>query len=80
MATSRRKFIKISALGLGGVTISASGLDLLASNSYLEELSIDNFAKTFNRIPTYCEVCFWKCAVCAPGEQVVWACTQIMTD
>lgn len=65
MATSRRKFIKISALGLGGVTISASALDLLASNSYLEELSIDNFAKTFNRIPTYCEVCFWKCAAWA---------------
>ncbi|NNF33972.1 MAG: molybdopterin-dependent oxidoreductase [Saprospiraceae bacterium] len=60
MMTRRRDFIKISALGLGGLA--------LAYNDYqsLKALDVTRFAsgpdwvnKTF---PTYCEVCFWKCA------------------
>ena len=62
MTTSRRKFIKISALGLGGVAATTSALNMFGANSYLDELVKENVAKTFKRTPTYCEVCFWKCA------------------
>ena len=62
MTTSRRKFIKISALGLGGVATTTSALNMFGANSYLDELVKQNVAKTFKRTPTYCEVCFWKCA------------------
>ncbi|REE82172.1 thiosulfate reductase/polysulfide reductase chain A [Lutibacter oceani] len=62
MTTSRRKFIKISALGLGGVAATTSALNMFGANSYLDTLVKENVAKTFKRTPTYCEVCFWKCA------------------
>ncbi len=55
--TTRRDFIKISALGLGGMTLGAGVYSYLKANPY-EHLMPGNFA----RIPTYCEVCFWKCA------------------
>ena len=58
MTTSRRKFIKISALGLGGVAATTSALNMLGSNSYLDELVKENVAKKFKRTATYCEVCF----------------------
>jgi len=62
MSTSRRKFIKISALGLGGVAATTSAINMFGANSYLDELVKDNIAKKLKRTPTYCEVCFWKCA------------------
>jgi thiosulfate reductase/polysulfide reductase chain A len=62
MTTSRRKFIKISALGLGGVAATTTALNMFGANSYLDELVKENIAKKFKRTPTYCEVCFWKCA------------------
>lgn len=69
MSTSRRKFIKISALGFGGVAASASAFNLIGSNSYLEELVMDNVAKKLNVTPTYCEVCFWKCAAWTHSDE-----------
>jgi thiosulfate reductase/polysulfide reductase chain A len=62
MTTSRRKFIKISALGLGGVAASTSALNMFGANTYLDELVKQNAAGKFNKTATYCEVCFWKCA------------------
>jgi thiosulfate reductase/polysulfide reductase chain A len=62
MTTSRRKFIKISALGLGGVAASTSALNMFGANTYLDELVKQNVAGKFNKTATYCEVCFWKCA------------------
>jgi thiosulfate reductase/polysulfide reductase chain A len=62
MTTSRRKFIKISALGLGGVAATTSAFNMFASNSTINELVKENVAKKLKRTPTYCEVCFWKCA------------------
>lgn len=62
MTTSRRKFIKISALGLGGVAATTTAINLFASNSKSDALLYKDIAKKFNRTPTYCEVCFWKCA------------------
>ena len=68
MSTSRRKFIKISALGFGGVAASASAFNMFGSNSYLDELVLDSVAKKLNVTPTYCEVCFWKCAAWAHSD------------
>ena len=62
MTTSRRKFIKISALGFGGLAASTSALSMIGGNSYLDELVKQSVSKKFNRTATYCEVCFWKCA------------------
>ncbi|MFA5299577.1 MAG: molybdopterin-dependent oxidoreductase, partial [Lutibacter sp.] len=62
MTTSRRKFIKISAIGLGGVAASTSALSMFGANSYLDDLVKQNVSKKFKRTATYCEVCFWKCA------------------
>jgi thiosulfate reductase/polysulfide reductase chain A len=62
MSTSRRKFIKISALGLGGVAASASAINMFGANTYLEDVVKESVAKKLKRTPTYCEVCFWKCA------------------
>ncbi len=59
MAKSRRDFIKISSLSTAGV---------LAGAKYIQSAvpGISNFAKGGTnedlRTPTYCEVCFWKCA------------------
>lgn len=58
---NRRKFIKITTAGLGGLAASASALKWLPELSAAEEeklLARGGIEKT----PTYCEVCFWKCA------------------
>ncbi len=55
--TTRREFIKISALGLGGMTFGAGALHLLRASS-----PDDLLGSQFPDLPTYCEVCFWKCA------------------
>jgi len=62
MNNSRRKFIKISALGIGGAAVTASSYNLFGANSYMEELGQENTIDILKTTPTYCEVCFWKCA------------------
>ncbi|NNK82024.1 MAG: molybdopterin-dependent oxidoreductase [Flavobacteriaceae bacterium] len=69
MSASRRQFIKISALGLGGFAASASALNMFGSSSYLDELVLENVAKKLNLYPTYCEVCFWKCAAWTHADE-----------
>ncbi len=59
---TRRQFIKISAAGAGAAalglhTLNVKGLSLFDSNEQ-EPVSDENMKAT----PTYCEVCFWKCA------------------
>lgn len=56
MKTTRRDFIKISAVGAGGLALSTPAFNFFGPN---EEPMDDTKAKRF---PTYCEVCFWKCA------------------
>ncbi|MDO5981041.1 molybdopterin-containing oxidoreductase family protein [Flavivirga spongiicola] len=65
MATSRRKFIKISALGFGGLATASSAFQLFGSNSYLDAAFKQNISNKFKKSATYCEVCFWKCAAWA---------------
>ena len=58
---NRRDFIKISGLGMGGLAVGALAFGvynkLLASPPNGAELTIDK-----TRTPTYCEICYWKCA------------------
>ncbi|RLD25416.1 MAG: nitrate reductase [Bacteroidetes bacterium] len=61
MSTSRRQFIKVSALGAGGVAVATSAYGFSDGFMSLFE-ERDNSPKKFKRTPTYCEVCFWKCA------------------
>ena len=69
MTTSRRKFIKISGLGLGGILASTSALNLFGNNSYLAEKTAQKISKNFKKTATYCEVCFWKCAAWAHSDE-----------
>ncbi len=59
MAT-RRQFIRISAIGAGAAMAGAAGFRLLARGPG-DTLS-ESAGDMLRRIPTYCEVCFWKCA------------------
>ncbi len=58
MGSTRREFIKISALGLGAATLGGSALK--AGTKFMGKERLDKLLTT--RTPTYCEVCFWKCA------------------
>lgn len=65
MEKSRRNFIKVSALGVGGAMALGSSWNLVNAsvfdNSKGEEV-LSSEGKKLKRYPTYCEVCFWKCA------------------
>jgi thiosulfate reductase / polysulfide reductase chain A len=70
--TSRRQFIKISALGAGALAVGAGfykALEGLSASDTVKNLAID-----LTRTPTYCEVCFWKCAgwVYKTEEGKIW--------
>jgi len=61
---TRRDFIKISSVGTGGLALGLSSLKLVRGN---QEQNFPDRKKTGdtnfqNRYPTYCEICFWKCA------------------
>lgn len=57
---SRRDFIKISGLGLGGLAVGGNAAVKAVSETINgNELSV---SASGLRTPTYCEVCFWKCA------------------
>ncbi|MBE9484934.1 MAG: molybdopterin-dependent oxidoreductase, partial [Bacteroidetes bacterium] len=63
MMANRRDFIKVSALGLGGLAMSASAINLLKAAVPQDLINKDSDPqKGLRRFPTYCEVCFWKCA------------------
>ena len=59
MKTNRRKFIKISSLGAGSLAMAKPVLNWIPSFLENEKPMDDSKA---NRYPTYCEICFWKCA------------------
>jgi thiosulfate reductase/polysulfide reductase chain A len=58
--SSRRDFIKISGLGLGGLALAGNAAIKVVTDSIAAKKVLQN--GTFSRTPTYCEVCFWKCA------------------
>lgn len=63
MDKSRRSFIRISALGAGGVAMGTTGLGLYPVS--FEESANEKGLASLTRTATYCEVCFWKCAAWA---------------
>lgn len=69
MVTSRRKFIKISALGLGGLTATAGTMSMFGVTPLLDKLVQENVSKKLKRTATYCEVCFWKCAAWVHSDE-----------
>ncbi|MFZ5941948.1 MAG: molybdopterin-containing oxidoreductase family protein [Bacteroidota bacterium] len=58
---SRRDFLRLSAIGAGGLIVAGGGLKLQASVRDLVERS-KSLEMNLTRVPTYCEICFWKCA------------------
>lgn len=67
----RRDFIKVSALGLGATAVGMPVIRSFAKSNLSEGLQ--NYSQ-MRRTPTYCEVCFWKCAgwVYKNDEGEVW--------
>ena len=55
---TRRNFIKISTASLGGLAVSNPLFNWLNG----EIMAPGVLPGSIKRIPTYCEVCFWKCA------------------
>jgi thiosulfate reductase / polysulfide reductase chain A len=70
--TNRRTFIKISIAGAGAITLGAGtikAMDWISKPGNGESVKVD-----LKRTPTYCEVCFWKCAgwVYKTSEGRIW--------
>jgi thiosulfate reductase/polysulfide reductase chain A len=59
---TRRDFIKISALGIGGMAIAGSAIKWARGVGQAEKGALQGSQPNLTRYPTYCEVCFWKCA------------------
>ncbi|HEY3370641.1 MAG TPA: molybdopterin-dependent oxidoreductase [Prolixibacteraceae bacterium] len=60
---NRRNFIKISSLGLGATAILGGTIKWAVGATSSQALSgVLKSSPIWKKIPTYCEVCFWKCA------------------
>ncbi len=61
---TRRDFIKISALGAGTLALGAGISRYTFGSTVLDDLlaMTGGGKEKLHRYPTYCEVCFWKCA------------------
>jgi thiosulfate reductase/polysulfide reductase chain A len=70
--TNRREFIRISLYGAGALAVGAGGFKL--ANALISPDEIKNLKVDLKRTPTYCEVCFWKCAgwVYKTSEGKIW--------
>ena len=62
MSKNRRDFIKISVLGTAGVLWGSSLLRALTPDKSKADKDSFYLPSDLIRTPTYCEVCFWKCA------------------
>ena len=54
----RRDFIKIAGAGTGALALGGTATALLPKT----DIEGVNFTGKIEKIPTYCEICFWKCA------------------
>ncbi len=61
MKTTRRQFIKISSMGVGGLALAATPILNWVPSFLKKDNDIPDDSKA-KRYPTYCEICFWKCA------------------
>ena len=71
---NRREFIKISLYGAGFLAAGAGTYKVIRALSKKEEEEIKKLGVDLKRTPTYCEVCFWKCAgwVYKTPEGKIW--------
>ncbi len=58
-SVSRREFIKLAGMGLGGLAFANPVFDSIKGDILSPDVLPGMYSK---RTPTYCEVCFWKCA------------------
>jgi thiosulfate reductase / polysulfide reductase chain A len=70
--TNRREFIRISLYGAGALAVGTGGCKVFNTSSPPEEAG--KLPPDLRRTPTYCEVCFWKCAgwVYKTPEGKIW--------
>ena len=61
MTQKRRDFIKISSLSAAGIIFGSQYLKSAIPNSAKQTLG-PYASGNLHRTPTYCEICFWKCA------------------
>ncbi len=57
---TRRDFIKIASIGLGATALAGGSVKWVIGASAPK--SDSKSFRGVRRVPTYCEVCFWKCA------------------
>jgi thiosulfate reductase/polysulfide reductase chain A len=57
---SRRDFIRISAISAGALAVGTGGYKFIREFSSSDDLKMP--LADLKRTPTYCEICFWKCA------------------
>lgn len=58
---SRRKFLKITGFGIGAAAAASSLSPIVKGAKKINEKKI----KGIQKIPTYCDICFWKCGAIA---------------
>ena len=63
-SSSRRRFLKISA-GTIGAMAAASSLSSIVEGARLVEEKNGKSANGIQKIPTFCDICFWKCGAIA---------------
>jgi thiosulfate reductase / polysulfide reductase chain A len=70
--SSRREFIRISFIGAGVLAVTPGILK--AAGVITDPVKIKDLKVDLKRTPTYCEVCFWKCAgwVYKTSEGKIW--------
>ena len=56
---SRRQFIRITSLGASAIIFGGGAFKAM---SEITSNEAKNLKVNLKRTPTYCEVCFWKCA------------------
>jgi thiosulfate reductase/polysulfide reductase chain A len=63
-ALSRRKFLKIGVGTVAGAAATAGALHALQKNGALSALAGEP-VKGLRKVPTFCDMCFWKCGAIA---------------
>jgi thiosulfate reductase/polysulfide reductase chain A len=58
--TNRRDFIKITTYGAGALAMAGGFFE--AVRAFSSPGKVSSLSVNLTRTPTYCEVCFWKCA------------------
>jgi thiosulfate reductase/polysulfide reductase chain A len=66
---SRRRFLKIAGAGAGAAAVGGSALPALSERA----VSASPREKGIRTVPTFCDICFWKCgAIATVRDGVLW--------